>query len=191
MNRIIASILGLCSSANASAQDFVFFAGFESQLQPVAGSVIVDEIMSNPELVADNVGEWFEFTNVSTQSVELNNCLIGNGTTQNTLPAHSLSSGGYAVMARNLDTSTNGGVSAFASFTFSLPASGTIILTCGSRSIDQVSWTSELAGHSRSLDPAHLDAIANDNPANWCFSTMLFNASDFGTPNFVNESCPP
>lgn len=177
-------------AGNAGAGDFIYFDGFESVTHPVAGALIVSEIMSNPTAVTDDQGEWFELTNVSAQTVDVGGCGVDNGGAPSLLPSHAFGAGTMAVVARNTSIATNGNVSAFAVFTFALAATGSIELTCDGRVIDSVSWPAESAGHSRNLDPRHFDAVQNDDPLNWCFSTMLYNALDAGSPNSGNETCP-
>ena len=191
MKHILAIVAGLVAAGPAHAGDLIFFDGFEAVLHPVAGSVVINEIMSNPTAVADNVGEWFELANVSAQTVDLGGCVVGDGTAQNTLPAQSLAAGGAAVVARSTSEIDNGGVQAFAAFTFGLGATGLLSLACDDRLIDQTAWTAnESAGQSRGLDPAHANAVDNDDPANWCFATALYNNVDKGSPGAANEACP-
>lgn len=190
MKLLLPTTLCLCMSA-AHAGDFVFFESFESALHPVAGSVIVTEIMSNPTVVADTAGEWFEMSNLSDQSIDLGGCIASQNAAQNTLPAHTVPPSAFAVAARNTDTSSNGNVVAFATFTFGLGASGALELSCDGRVIDAVTWGGESAGHSSNLRPQQFDAVANDDwLSNWCFTTTSYNGTDTGTPNAGNENCP-
>jgi hypothetical protein len=185
---LFALVLG--AVAPVYAGDLIFFDGFEAVLHPVPGSVIFNEIMSNPTAVADNVGEWFELNNVSAQAVDVGGCIVSNGANQSTLPAHNLVAGSVAVVARSTDEIVNGGVAAFAAFPFGLGASGLLSLACDDRLIDETTWADETAGKSRSLDPARANALDNDNVANWCFATVLYNAVDNGSPGSTNEACP-
>lgn len=182
-------LLPLCG--HAVPYEFVFFDGFETSTRPVTGAVIFTEIMSNPTVVSDASGEWFELTSVNPRTVDLGGCTVAQGIGSSILPAHALDSGVAAVAARNTDFGSNGGVDAFAAFSFPLPASGSLELSCDGRSIDVVSWTTETAGRSRSLDSGHYDAAVNDVDANWCLSAQSYNGTDTGTPNQVNEPCPP
>jgi hypothetical protein len=187
----LALLIATCLCAHAAhAGDFVYFAGFEDTQPPVTGSVIVTEIMSNPVDVADASGEWFELANVSDQLVDLGACSVGHDVTQNALPAHALSAGSFAVVARSTNTVDNGNVPAFATFAFGLGSSGTIDLTCEGRLIDEVTWSSESAGHSRSLDPQFFNAVDNDNDMRWCFTTQVYDVTDTGTPGAGNAGCP-
>jgi hypothetical protein len=184
-------VLGFCAVTQARASDFIFFNGFEQFQPPVPGSVIFTEIMSNPTVVPDADGEWFELKNLSEQILNLGDCTVaGSGGSPNALPQFVFTAGNFAVVARNADMGANGGVDAFAAFTFSLAASGTLTLTCDGSVIDTVSWSAESAGNSRNLDEGHFSAIDNDNPANWCYSTIAYNNGDTGSPGSVNEQCP-
>lgn len=175
----------------AVASDFVFFAGFESSLHPVTGAVIFTESMPDPSLVADNVGEWIELANLSEQTVDLGGCTVGNGSTTNTLPNFDLAPGAYAVIARSNDANGNGGVAAFATFTFSLTSNGTLFLDCDAREIDHAPWVSGIAGQSFNLYPDKTTAQDNDVVESWCFYVATtYNGTDSGTPGTANGTCP-
>lgn len=189
MKRVLMAAAACCA-LSVHAGDFVYFADFESALHPVAGSVIVSEVMASPNDVGDSLGEWFELGNISAQSVDLEGCVVASGASQSTLPAHTLAAAAFAVAARSTDTSVNGGVAAFAVFAFGLGASGTLDLICGDRLIDSAPWDGSVAGQSFSLDPQHFDSSQNDVAANWCFSTQLYGTTDRGTPGSANEICP-
>jgi len=191
--RIAAIAWALWAVTPARAGDFTFFDGFEAVRHPVVGATIVSEIMSKPTAVSESTGEWFELTNVSAQTLDLGDCSVDNGSVQVSLPFHGIAAGGAAVVARSLESFANGGLPApatFATFAFPLTATGTLSLICDGATIDQVAWTEEIAGRSRSLDPAFASALDDDDPAGWCFSTAPYNASDNGSPGQANEACP-
>jgi hypothetical protein len=182
----------LCAGLTpAHASDFVFFHGFETSLHPVAGAVIITEIMSNPTAVLDTAGEWFELANVSTQTIDLGGCAVSQNMSQAILPAYALAADAFAVVARSSDYNQNGMVSAFATFSFGLAASGSLSLDCDGRGVDAVTWPGESPGHSSNLYPANFNAVDNDDWINnWCFTTTLYNEVDTGSPAAANESCP-
>jgi len=185
------TIAAAACAFSAHAGDFVFFDQFEASLHPVTGSVIVSEIMSNPMLVSDAAGEWFELANVSDQTVDLGGCTVKQNASEDTLPAYALAAGSFAVAARNSELASNGNVTAFATFTFGLASTGTIDLNCDGRLIDEVTWPGESQGHSRSLYPQYFSASGNDDVVfGWCYTTQLYNAMDTGSPNAANELCP-
>jgi len=182
-----------CVSVPVHAGGFIFFDSFETSLHPVTGSVIFTEVMSNPAQVNDSVGEWFELSNVSGQTVDLGGCIVSQSAAQNALPAYAMAPAGFAVVARSTNAGTNGNVIAFATFTFGLASSGSLNLSCDGRVIDAMTWLNESQGHSLSLDPSHFNAIDNDNTLlDWCFTAQAsYNGTDFGTPDAGNESCAP
>jgi hypothetical protein len=188
MKRAWAAAIALFAG-EAHAGDYVFFDSFEGVLHPVAGAVIVTEIMSNPSVASDSAGEWFELANVSAQTVDLGGCFVGRDAVQDALPTHPLLPGEFAVVARSTDMVSNGNVTAFSTFSFSLLSSGTIDLSCDDRLIDEVQWASETQGRSRNLDPQSFNATDNDNAGNWCLSTQTYNDVDTGTPDSGNEPC--
>lgn len=183
------ALFGLASSPIAAAGELIFFDGFETQTHPVAGAVIFTEILSNPTAVADSAGEWFELASVANRPVQIEGCTVGNGTTSAALPDQLAGPGWIGVVARSLDSGSNGGVVAFATFGFTLGASGMLELDCDGRTIDTVSWTSEVAGSARSLDSRLWDAQANDADASWCTTTQTYNGVDNGTPGQLNPFC--
>ena len=58
--------------------------------------------------------------------------------------------------------------------------------------IDIARYSSSLVsnGASITLSPVAFDAIANDQPGNWCPATSLMPGGDKGTPGATNDSCP-
>jgi hypothetical protein len=186
----IVAIFLACTVAQANA-DLVFFQGFEDVSRPVRGAVVFSETMSDPTAVSDSLGEWIELANASGQSIGLGGCVVVSDSGSVTLPSMTLASDEFALIVRHGDQGTNGGLSADATFTFALASSGTLQLVCAGVVIDQISWaSSEQAGRSRSLHPSRTSALANDDPANWCFATALYNANDKGSPGLANEACP-
>lgn len=166
-----------------------------------AGSVIVTEIMVDPT-VPDVSGEWFEVTNVWSNTVNLNSFVVkDNGTNMfiiNKPNGILLAPGEAAVICASDDPALNGGVTAdFEWYNFTLANSGgdQIILSLDGIEIDRVENIQGItAGRSRSLDPASYDALANnDFTNNWCqtpaTSAYLLPGGDYGTPGVVNPSC--
>ena len=71
---------------------------------------------------------------------------------------------------------------------------------CGATLIDKFAYSVSLAtvsGHAFSLDPAHYNAVDNDNPADYCLATAVYNTAmsgtttirDYGTPGADNPPC--
>jgi hypothetical protein len=166
---------------------------------PAIGDLVITEIMPKPKVVSATVGQWFEIEAMT--DVDLNG--VGLDRANDALAAEVIESadcvhmaaGTFAVFARSDDMTANGGLSALATFTFSLDptANADVEVVYGDDVIDQVTWTSSTSGASLQLDPGKTDAASNDDPANFCDGTVAYDtvgtASDLGTPGAINNSC--
>ncbi|MFO0746289.1 MAG: MopE-related protein [Myxococcota bacterium] len=173
-----------------------------------AGTVIVTEIMRDPQATTDPVGEYFEVTNVGAQAVNLHSWVmkdlgIDNFTvTQNVVVAP----GASAVFCHDADLSNGGAACDFeygagmqlanaTNDSGSNPIVDEVILTLGGAEIDRVEyhkngWPS-VAGRAMSLDPAQYSRLGNDTAGNWCLTDTAYQLSggDYGTPGRPNPSC--
>ncbi len=78
------------------------------------GEIIVTEIMADPDAVADELGEWFEVSNLDVVDWDLSGwTLLDAGRNEFTVPDGTvIAAGGSLVFARSADTAQNGGVDA-------------------------------------------------------------------------------
>ncbi len=157
-----------------------------------AAKLVINELMPDPKLVSDANGEWFEVANIGGTAINIQNYIIASGNDKNTPITVSVNvpAGGYVVLGRVSATGTNGGVTeAFAygtAITLANTSDWLALKTSAGTTVDSVSYTSTTAGKSWSLkDPtlAH-SAIGGTN---WQLATSLYNSTDFGTPNKVND----
>ncbi len=77
--------------------------------------LLISEIMANPSATTDTQGEWFELYNPTSQSVSLHGVTLSdNGSNQHVISATGLSidAGSFLILARQGDSSLNGGVRA-------------------------------------------------------------------------------
>lgn len=171
---------------------------------PLVGELVITEIMPNPNAVADDLGEWFEFTNVSSDTLSLDGCTLTDGD----VPPDDevsfsagivLTSGQRVVVARSASSAQNGGLPpvAFALGTDFILAntSDEILILCGGTVIDEVTYASGsplpfTTGGAAQLDSGSVNAAANDIPANWCTATEMYGSGDMGTPGQPNGACP-
>lgn len=155
--------------------------------------VLINEIMANPRATADERGEWFEVVNLESTSIDLRGWTIASendaGTTIDenvVVPAN-----GFAVLARDGDTSTNGGVPASyeygASVALGNGADWLAIKTPDGRTADSVAWTAAVAGASRVRTTTEL-VVADIAGQGWATSTSRFGGGDLGTPNAANDA---
>lgn len=78
------------------------------------GDILITEIMQNPSAVDDTDGEWFEMYNSATFDIDIDGWTISD----NDIESHTINNGGsliipaggFLVLGRNSNTSTNGGV---------------------------------------------------------------------------------
>jgi len=176
------------------AADFVF--SFDTASPPVPDSVVINEIMQNPSAVSDGNGEWFELFNTTADDIDINLWTVNdNGSNvfaiNNDAPLI-VPAGGFLVLGRNADESTNGGVNVdyeYSNF-FLGNSDDEIVLLDGSLvEVDRVEWDGGPAfpdptGASMSLIDTDLD---NNVGANWCTAANSFGAGDSGTPGQVND----
>lgn len=168
---------------------------------PIAGELLITEIMKNPKVVGDDVGEWFELHNPGSLPLQLKDCVISDlGTDSVTLTAEAslvIGAGEYIVLGVNTDTAVNGGVSVTYHYgsvnEFRLAgAEDEVILTCGGVEVDQVAYDNTFpnnAGVSLSLDPELFDSTLNDEGEAWCDASSNYGAGDLGTPGAANDAC--
>jgi DNA/RNA endonuclease G (NUC1) len=160
------------------------------------GDVVINELLQDPQAVLDANGEWFEVHNRATAAVNLQGWTIAS---QNDV-SHTIASsvvipaGGFAVLGRNGNAATNGGVTVtyvYAGATTLNLGNGTDFLALrdgAGATVDSVAWTSVTAGTARALiDPAS-DNV-NVNGSAWTGCSATFGAGDRGTPGASNAAC--
>lgn len=171
----------------------------------MAGALVITEIMNDPDAVTDTLGEWFEVYNPSETPVDLRGLRVrGSGTEMFQVTAASpllVPGRGYAVLGKNGDMTTNGGVSVLYAYGSAMdlgngaatPDTITLLASDGTTVIDAVTYTNAassgwpaVAGRSKSLRPPTLDATMNDTPAAWCPGGPAYGRGDHGTPGAAN-----
>ncbi|WP_308471954.1 hypothetical protein [Myxococcus landrumensis] len=167
---------------------------------PGVGALVLTEFMADPAAVADGMGEWLEV--LALREVDLNGVTLTNeGGASTTLDAAlclSLRAGSRGVLARQADTSLNGGLpSVLATFNFNLANSaGSRSLRLGveGQVLDTITWThAATPGVSWQVDPASSDPWRNDVSGSFCLSPSgaRYGLGDRGTPGLENRACAP
>ncbi len=161
---------------------------------PTAGQLVITEFMPDSDAVGDADGEWFEVR--ATADVDLNGVSIrsasqATGQVISSPDCIRLDVGQLALFARSTDPDANGGLPAVDwQFSFGLTnSSGGIVIEHGMDLIDEVSWTSSMAGGATALDIDVQDATSNDDPGNFCAATTPYGLGDLGTPKAANLDC--
>ncbi|HET7501338.1 MAG TPA: lamin tail domain-containing protein [Kofleriaceae bacterium] len=170
---------------------------------PVAGQLVISEVLANPANVAgvtDAQREWFEVANTGATAFDLNELEVGRIGATGTAVTRVQSArclpvppGGFAVLARSADPAVNGMLPAVAAtFRFGLvDTAGDIQIARDGVVLDTVRWASVRSGVAAQLDPAHLTATDNDDPARFCAATTAYgDLTNQGTPGAANPACP-
>lgn len=155
------------------------------------GELVITEAMANPKTVPDSQGEWFELYNPSqTATYNLRGCEIADdGAVKCTIGTDLIVAPlGWITIARNASPGfTPTHVCSGLSLTNSDPDQ--VIVRCGAKAIDRMAYEKAKEATSLALDPAKLDAKANDDPTAWCAATAVYNDEDLGTPGAPNAAC--
>jgi len=162
-------------------------------------SLVISEVMYEPDAVAADDGEYFEVYNTGGSSCDLEGLGISRNESQNHTVGETtmVAAGAYAVLAKG---EALGDVT-----TVDYVYGGSISLTDETRlclkdvdlelELDCVSynstWELPARGHSLSLVPEHLDATDNDDAGNWCQSEVDLGNGDYGSPGEDGPSCEP
>ena len=168
----------------------------------VAGQIVVTELMHDTDVVSDDFGEWFEIYNPdATATYDLFGCQIRDTANAHTINAHLLAPP-HAFRTLAIFASGGGFVPdyTYSGIKFDNDNADSVSIYCGPTLIDKFAYSAAQAamgGHSFSVDPAHYNSVDNDDPANFCLATIVYNqavsgnnvVSDYGTPGVTNPPC--
>jgi hypothetical protein len=160
---------------------------------------VITEIMPSPARTPATTGEWFEAQVMA--DVDLNGLGLdraGDAAAPDLITeaaCRHVTAGSYVVFARSADAAANGnlplvsGVFRFALVGGSPAAPGNVQILAGTTVVDEIRWTRSSSGKALQLDPDFTDAMANDDPANFCDAVTPFGPGDLGTPAAANGQC--
>jgi hypothetical protein len=163
---------------------------------PVAGDLVITELMANPNVVTDTDGEWFEI--LATRDVDLNGLELGRtpptvDVTVNATTCLRVTAGSHVLLARNADMLQNGGlptVDHVVSISL-VNTNGSLFAGHAGAVLDQVTWTNVTAGASTSLDPDFSNPTDNDLPTSFCPGAAPYGTgTNLGSPRAANPQCP-
>ena len=163
-------------------------------LDPATGgsTVMITEIMQNPQGVSDTKGEWFEIFNPGSIAVDIDGWVIqDDGSNIHTINFGGpllVPPGGFLVLGREADRGLNGGVSidyVYSNFTLSNGADEVVLLD-GGMEVARVNYTGvpswpDPSGASMELLDVNSDPT---DPLNWGEALTAWNGttSDYGSP---------
>jgi len=175
---------GVCLDGSGQEREIV---------SPPAGALVISEVMASSGAAADADGEWFEVA--ALDDFDLNGLTVQVGTQKTVITSDAclrVPKDGFAVLAKSADPAVNGGLpDVLATFKGALTnTDGSILISVGDTTLDQVSWTSVEKGVADQLDPGKFSSEANDDPNSFCRATVAFGSGDLGTPGVANTACP-
>jgi len=164
-------------------------------VSPNAGSIIITEIMPDPDAVDDAEGEYFEVYNTTASDIDMLGWVISEaGSDTHTIASSVIvPANGYAVFARDANILLNGGFTADYQFSgYELTnTSDEIILTSGVTEIDRVEYNEatfpNLTGASMELSLGAYNYTDNNLGSNWGAATTVYGTGDLGTPGSIND----
>jgi hypothetical protein len=157
------------------------------------GALLISELMIDPKAVSDAEGEWLELHNPGSEALNVQGCVLGDGS-ERPQPLEDrllVPPGAFVTIAR----SEHAGFAPTVVAAFSLKNGADVLsLSCDGVSIDRVAYD-EASGYpispgvAMSLDGRSLDAVRNDVAAAWCPAIEAY-ATDLGSPGEKNPPCP-
>lgn len=168
-----------------------------------AGDLVITEVMVDPTKVDDALGEWVEIYNPTGGDVNLNGLILKDKDSDSVTVSSDVMMyiGDRVLLSCKGISAKNGGLPTvdyvYSRTTFKFDnTADEVYLANASGNIDEVKWTkppatgSYTAAYSLSLDPDATDATSNDDAANWCNASSMYNSLDYGTPGDANDACP-
>lgn len=157
-------------------------------------NLVINEIHYDPSVSQDENGEWIEVYNAGDKAAVLDGYVLrDNSGNKHTIGSLTINPGIYAVLARNGEMTSNGGVASDyvygEDFFLANSADSVILESPGGDIVDEVNysasapWPEKIAGTSIELNEETLD---NAVAANWQHAVLSFGDGDRGTPGKKN-----
>ena len=165
-----------------------------STIDTIEYNIIINEIIQNPLAVGDSEGEWFEIYNNSNGEIDIEGFIIKDNDSDSHLITEEtlIAPYSYAVLGRNADTSTNGGVVIsyeYSNINLANGADEILLIDPYGNTVDSVAYD----GGNTFPDPNGLTmALLNlnlDNTigGNWVeYDSLTYGNGDYGTPGEPN-----
>ena len=172
------------------------------------GDLVITEIMYDPDMVSDSVGEWFELYNDTGHIVNLLDLVVSDDSAYGSADFFTVEEdllidvGERLVFAVNGDSTQNGGVTAdydFAGAGVNLNNSTDDVyvgVTSGgsTTTIDSVTYNEATGwptakGYSIELRDTSVNSVSNNSSSNWCRATSTLSGGDHGSPGAVSSGC--
>jgi hypothetical protein len=168
------------------------------------GDVVFSEMMVNPQVVDDELGEWVELYNTSGSALDIGGYSLRDDDVDEWVLAGPLvvAAHDYVVLCADIDPGENGGVPCDGYFLRDFRGGG-LALANGEDELVltrpdglEIDWlhyddTWYVLAVALGLDPSQLDGTVNDDPTWWCDQvTITPPMTEPGTPGAPNDPCP-
>ena len=166
----------------------------------IVAAIVINEIMQNPFILSDTVGEWFEVYNAGGEAVDMEGWTIRDDGTN----VHVIANGGplvinpgeYKVFARDAAALALEGVTAFyqyANISLGNGADQIELVDTLTQIVDRVSYDGGPLWPDPNGASMQFDGTGDNNdPANWSsLGSPVFGSGDRGTPGAANDFVTP
>ncbi|HET6764077.1 MAG TPA: DNA/RNA non-specific endonuclease [Longimicrobiaceae bacterium] len=178
-------------SVPASVGSFTFRVYVATPVKPL---LVINEIMADPAVIADSVGEWLEIYNRGIEAVDLGGWKLAsaNDALQTVASGVTIPAGGYVVFGKSRDAARNGGAAVAWSFgALNLANSTTDWVALRSPAgvtADSVIWgVAPTSGRSRGVINGAADNTTSSG-TNWALATTTYGSTtNQGTPGAAND----
>lgn len=168
-----------------------------------AGDLVFSELMINPEVVDDELGEWIELYNTSGNTINIS----GYSLRDDDIDAWELEGeilvepGDYVVLCASDDAAENGGVPCDGWFYREWSGSGfalanapdeVVLSRPDGTEIDWLHYEDDwiVPAVALGVDPLYQESNANDDRSHWCLqTTVISTGGEPGTPGQANDNC--
>ena len=187
-----AAIVVACAEQSTASPSMLAPSASARAISPLAGQLVINEFMADPNAVTDANGEWIEIHNRGATAVNLQNFKLAsaNDAVHTISGSVNVPAGGFVVLARVASSATNGGVTvAYAYGTSITLANGgdwLALRDAAGATVDSANYASRTAGVAWGVKDAALDNTTVST-VNWSLQTSVYGAGDKGTPGAVNN----
>jgi lamin tail-like protein/flagellar hook capping protein FlgD len=159
--------------------------------------IVINEVMQNPAVMSDTVGEWFEVHNTGATPVNMTGWTVSDDGTDSFVigTVGDIPAGGFAVIGIDAATMLLEGVTLYYDYDGMYLGNSVdeLVLTSDELvEIDRIVWDNGVewpdpTGASMMFDQSQAD---NNIGANWAVATSVFGSGDMGTPGADNGGVP-
>lgn len=175
----------------------------EDPIDAEPGDLVFSEMMINPQVVEDDVGEWVELYNTAGYPIEIAGYTFRDDDYDYWVLEGSMvvEPHDYFVLCAEMSTSINGGVPCDGWFLRDPDTPGlalangpdeVVLMRPDGAEIDWLHYDDEWFenGVAIGVDPGNLDSGANDDRSHWCDQrTVMTSGGEPGTPGIENDPC--